>query len=291
MYLFDVGLHKISLGALVLSLRIAGGRRHHCSGDDGQWPSRWSKAGIAFARRLRVHLNHVPMLSGTLVTVPVSCLSPEVRHRGIHAFDFPGDVDFPSALVDFAAVIFIPYLGYHLLPDYRMAVSSRHAYNDRRVPRIGVDCQRITCRWCAGGWHHPKRTTMLWHRPLPPFPGTGSMVRGASQDRPRSQPSSCSLPRLGRSGSCSNSSFRPPRVELIVDMKLAEGLVLSNNGRQAKVRGVSEWAKDLVENYASLCGQRIATLLLSVGHSVACSQPHAICDHHQVWPRGCCASA
>ena len=116
MWLFGIGLHKISLGALILSLGLLV--------DDAiiavemmaikleQGLDRVRAASFAFTSTA------FPMLSGTLVTVagflPIATARSSTGEFTRSLFEVSA-----LALIAswFAAVIFIPYLGYVLLPD------------------------------------------------------------------------------------------------------------------------------------------------------------------------------
>ncbi len=109
MYMFDVGLHKISLGALILALGLLV--------DDAiiavemmaiKMEQGWERARAAsFAYTSTAF----PMLTGTLVTA-AGFLPIGLAKSGTGEYTISW----------FAAVIFIPYLGYHFLPDYRDGV-------------------------------------------------------------------------------------------------------------------------------------------------------------------------
>lgn len=120
MYLNDIGLHKISLGALILALGLLV--------DDAiiavemmssKMEQGWDRAKAAsFAYTSTA----MPMLTGTLVTVagflPIATAASSTGEYTRSIFQVSA-----IALVIswFAAVIFVPYLGYHLLPDYAHA--------------------------------------------------------------------------------------------------------------------------------------------------------------------------
>lgn len=117
MYLFNVGLHKISLGALILALGLLV--------DDAiiavemmaiKMEQGWDRARAAsFAYTSTAF----PMLSGTLVTaagfLPIATAKSSTGEYTIAIFQV---TTMALILSWFAAVIFIPYLGYHFLPDY-----------------------------------------------------------------------------------------------------------------------------------------------------------------------------
>ena len=117
MYLFGVGLHKISLGALILALGLLV--------DDAiiavemmasKMEQGWErKRAAAFAYTSTA----MPMLSGTLVTaagfLPIATAASSTGEYTRSIFQ----VVVIALLVSWlAAVIFVPYLGYRLLPDF-----------------------------------------------------------------------------------------------------------------------------------------------------------------------------
>ncbi len=114
---FDIGLHKISLGALILALGLLV--------DDAiiavemmssKMEQGWDRAKAAsFAYTSTA----MPMLTGTLVTVagflPIATAASSTGEYTRSIFQVSA-----IALITswFAAVVVVPYLGYHLLPDY-----------------------------------------------------------------------------------------------------------------------------------------------------------------------------
>ncbi len=116
MWVFDIGLHKISLGALILSLGLLV--------DDAiiavemmaikleQGLDRFRAAGFAYTSTA------FPMLTGTLITVagflPIATAKSGTGEYTRSIFEVSS-----LALVAswFVAVIVIPYLGYRMLPD------------------------------------------------------------------------------------------------------------------------------------------------------------------------------
>ncbi|AMK76963.1 MULTISPECIES: efflux RND transporter permease subunit [Methylomonas] len=116
MHLFGVGLHKISLGALILALGLLV--------DDAiiavemmasKMEQGWDRTrAAAFAYTSTA----MPMLSGTLVTaagfLPIATAESSTGEYTRSIFQ----VVVIALLVSwFAAVVFVPYLGYRLLPD------------------------------------------------------------------------------------------------------------------------------------------------------------------------------
>jgi multidrug efflux pump len=116
MYQFDIGLHKISLGALILALgllvddAIIAVEMMATKMEQG-W-DRMRAASFAYTSTA------MPMLAGTLVTaagfLPIAKAQSTVGEYTRSLFD----VTVIALLTSWvAAVLFVPYLGYYLLPD------------------------------------------------------------------------------------------------------------------------------------------------------------------------------
>lgn len=117
---FNIGLHKISLGALILALGLLVDDAiiavEMMSAKMEQGWDRLKAASFAYTSTA------MPMLTGTLVTVagflPIATAASSTGEYTRSIFQ----VTAIALLVSwFAAVIFVPYLGYHLLPDYGQA--------------------------------------------------------------------------------------------------------------------------------------------------------------------------
>ena len=117
MHLLDIGLHKISLGALIIALGLLV--------DDAiiaveMMASKMEQGwGRVRAASYAWTSTAMPMLSGTLVTaagfLPVALAASSVGEFTRSIFQ----VTVTALLVSWiAAVIFVPYLGYYLLPDF-----------------------------------------------------------------------------------------------------------------------------------------------------------------------------
>lgn len=117
MHILDIGLHKISLGALILALGLLV--------DDAiiavemmasKMEQGWNRAKAAsFAYTSTA----MPMLTGTLVTVAGFLpIATAVSSTGEYTRSIFQVSAIALVISWFAAVIFVPYLGYHLLPDY-----------------------------------------------------------------------------------------------------------------------------------------------------------------------------
>ena len=133
MWLFDIGLHKISLGALILSLGLLV--------DDAiiavemmaikleQGFDRFRAASFAYTSTA------FPMLTGTLVTVagflPIATARSGTGEYTRSIFQVSAIALIASWVV---AVVVIPYLGYRLLPDYTKA--SGPSWAARLVARL-----------------------------------------------------------------------------------------------------------------------------------------------------------
>lgn len=120
MYLYGVGLHKISLGALILALGLLVDDAiiavEMMSSKMEQGWDRVKAASFAFKSTA------IPMLTGTMVTVagflPIATAQSSTGEYTRSIFQVSA---ISLTLSWIAAVIFVPYLGYHLLPDYTKA--------------------------------------------------------------------------------------------------------------------------------------------------------------------------
>ncbi|MCL2657689.1 MAG: efflux RND transporter permease subunit [Betaproteobacteria bacterium] len=139
MYEFDIGLHKTSLGALILALGLLV--------DDAiiavemmatKMEQGWERVRAAsFAYTSTA----MPMLSGTLVTaagfLPIATAQSSTGEYTRSIFQ----VTVIALLISWiAAVLFVPYLGYHLLPDFAI----RRAGEPTRLMRL---LRRLAPRW------------------------------------------------------------------------------------------------------------------------------------------------
>ena len=120
MYLYGIGLHKISLGALILALGLLVDDAiiavEMMSSKMEQGWSRVKAASFAYSSTA------MPMLTGTLVTVagflPIATASSATGEYTRSIFQ----VSAIALIISwFAAVILVPFLGYHLLPNYAEA--------------------------------------------------------------------------------------------------------------------------------------------------------------------------
>lgn len=241
MHLFDVGLHKISLGALILALGLLV--------DDAiiavemmasKMEQGWErKRAAAFAYTSTA----MPMLSGTLVTaagfLPIATAASSTGEYTRSLFQ----VVVIALLVSWlAAVILVPYLGYRLLPDFKkhrnrqasrleklaiklagqkMDIDARESYNSafyRYFRSVVAYCIKRR-RWVIGF------TVALF----------ASAMLGFSVVQQQFFPDST-------------------RPELIVDLRLAEGV--SYFATEAEVKKLEAWLDNQtgIENYVAYVG-------------------------------------
>ena len=137
MRLFDVGLHKISLGALILALGLLVDDAiiavEMMASKMEQGMERTKAAAFAF------NSTAMPMLSGTLVTaagfLPIATAASSTGEYTRSIFQ----VVVIALLVSWvAAVIFVPYLGYKLLPDFQQA-NHKTSWFSRMFNRSGTN--------------------------------------------------------------------------------------------------------------------------------------------------------
>lgn len=266
MYLFDVGLHKISLGALVLGLgllvddAIIAVEMMAIKMEQG-W-DRVRAASYAYSSTA------FPMLTGTLVTVagflPIATAKSGTGEYTRSIFQV---TSIALILSWFAAVIFIPYLGYHLLPDYHNGQPvvtprvRRLAHWVSKIPYVG---RKLAARIAPDA---PKSTTQSSQ-------GTQGhehdVYNSAFYQRFRATVTWCVTHRkaviLGTIALffCSLVGFKfvqqqffpsSTRVELLIDMKLAEGSSFQATERQVlKLEKYLESQRELFVNYASYVG-------------------------------------
>ena len=204
---FDIGLHKISLGALVLALGLMV--------DDAiiavemmaikmeQGLDRLKAASFAWTSTA------FPMLTGTLITaagfLPIATASSAVGEYTRAIFQV---VTIALLVSWIAAVVFVPWLGFKLLPDMAALHAKKHGTSpDEHDPYATRFYQRVrgTVRWCV---QHRWLVLLLT---LALFVSSVLAFRLVPQQ------------------------FFPPsgRLELMVDLTLAEGSSLQATETQA----------------------------------------------------------
>jgi len=161
MYFFNVGLHKVSLGALVLALGLLV--------DDAiiAVEMMWVKMEQGWERTRAASFAYTstagPMLSGTLVTVagfiPIALAKSST---GEYAFAF-FQINAVALLISWlAAVIAIPWLGYKLLPNPHAARQPSRL--EQRLPRLARLANKIGLNGPAHAEDHDVYGTPFYTR-------------------------------------------------------------------------------------------------------------------------------
>ena len=264
MYLFDIGLHKISLGALILSLGLLV--------DDAiiavemmaiKMEQGWDRVRAAsFAYTSTAF----PMLTGTLVTaagfLPIATARSGTGEYTRSIFQ----VTTLALIISwFAAVIFIPYLGYKFLPDYRNGVPvitpriRRIAGWVSRIPWIG---KRLAARMAPDNaigeaqMHEQHVEHDVYATPF--YQRFRAIVHWCVVHRAKVILITIALFATSLVGfGFLQQQFFPSstRFELMVDMKLAEGSSIAATEAQVrKMEALLDKEKDLFVNYASYIG-------------------------------------
>jgi len=157
MQLFDVGLHKISLGALILALGLLV--------DDAiiaiemmaikmeQGYSRLEAAGHAW------RTTAFPMLTGTLITaagfLPIATAASSTGEYTRSIFQV---VTLALLVSWIAAVLFVPYLGDKLLPDFNKDLIQKAPWYQRLWARLRKQPEPEPIVHHAGEHHDPYQT-------------------------------------------------------------------------------------------------------------------------------------
>ncbi|PWU29464.1 multidrug transporter AcrB [Pseudomonas sp. RW407] len=225
---FDIGLHKISLGALVLALGLLV--------DDAiiavemmavkmeQGYDRLKAASFAWTSTA------FPMLTGTLVTaagfLPIATAQSGTGEYTRSLFQV---VTIALLVSWIAAVVFVPYLGAKLLPDLAKRYAEKHGGSDQgHDPYSTAFYQRFRrlVEWCV---RYRKTVIVLT---LLAFVGSIAAFRLVPQQ------------------------FFPPsaRLELLVDLKLAEGDSLAATAEQAQRLEKLLAGHPGIENYVAYVG-------------------------------------
>ncbi|AUG00579.1 multidrug transporter AcrB [Pseudomonas sp. 09C 129] len=228
MYYLGIGLHKISLGALVLALGLLV--------DDAiiavemmaikmeQGYDRLKAASYAWTSTA------FPMLTGTLITaagfLPIATAQSGTGEYTRSIFQVVTIALLASWI---AAVVFVPYLGEKLLPDLAKLHAAKHGGADGQPDPYGTPFyQRVRrmVEWCVR-----RRKTVIALTVLL-FIASVMLFRFVPQQF---------FPASGR-------------LELMVDLKLAEGASLSNTADQ--VKRLEAMLKDHagIDNYVAYVG-------------------------------------
>lgn len=157
MHLYEIGLHKISLGALILALGLLVDDAiiavEMMSSKMEQGWDRIRAASFAYASTA------MPMLTGTMVTVagflPIATAASATGEYTRSIFQVSA---IALSISWFAAVIFVPYLGYHLLPDYA------HAPQPSKVTRWLKNKLGLSFDESDSNHHHDIYNTAFYRR-------------------------------------------------------------------------------------------------------------------------------
>ena len=228
MHYFGIGLHKISLGALVLALGLLV--------DDAiiavemmaikmeQGYDRLKAASYAWSSTA------FPMLTGTLITaagfLPIATAASSTGEYTRSIFQVVTIALLTSWV---AAVVFVPYLGERLLPDLAKLHAARHGSDGHAPdPYATPFYQRVrrVVEWCV----RRRKTVILLT--IAAFVGSILLFRFVPQQF---------FPASGR-------------PELMVDLKLAEGASLNNTAERVKQLEVLLKQQDGIDNYVAYVG-------------------------------------
>ncbi|MFK3775068.1 efflux RND transporter permease subunit [Pseudomonas sp. NPDC089406] len=228
MHYFGIGLHKISLGALVLALGLLV--------DDAiiavemmaikmeQGYDRLKAASYAWSSTA------FPMLTGTLITaagfLPIATAASSTGEYTRSIFQVVTIALLTSWV---AAVVFVPYLGERLLPDLAKLHAARHGSDGHAPdPYATPFYQRVrrVVAWCV----RRRKTVILLT--IAAFVGSILLFRFVPQQF---------FPASGR-------------PELMVDLKLAEGASLNNTAERVRQLEALLKQQDGIDNYVAYVG-------------------------------------
>ncbi|QBF25513.1 efflux RND transporter permease subunit [Pseudomonas tructae] len=228
MYYFGIGLHKISLGALVLALGLLV--------DDAiiavemmaikmeQGFDRLKAASYAWTSTA------FPMLTGTLITaagfLPIATAQSGTGEYTRSIFQVVTIALLASWI---AAVVFVPYLGERLLPDLAKLHAAKHGTAEGGPDPYGTPFYQRVRRLV--GWCVERRKTVIVAT-IALFVGSILLFRFVPQQF---------FPASGR-------------LELMVDLKLAEGASLSNTADQVKRLEAMLKERTGIDNYVAYVG-------------------------------------
>ncbi|MBW7862165.1 MAG: efflux RND transporter permease subunit [Rhodocyclaceae bacterium] len=253
MHLLDIGLHKISLGALIIALGLLV--------DDAiiavemmatKMEQGWDRVRAASFAYVSTAM---PMLSGTLVTaagfLPIALAASATGEYTRSIFQ----VTVIALLVSWiAAVLFVPWLGYHLLPDFRKANGKPSLLARmvvRVVPRWG---ERLAERTANAHEQHDEHA--IYHTSF--YTRLRALVDGCVRHRWLVILATLAIfiGSLGVFGRYVPQQFFPDstRPELLVDLRLAEGAAHGTTERVVRELETFLDAQEGIENYVAWVG-------------------------------------
>jgi multidrug efflux pump len=257
MNLFHIGLHKISLGALILALGLLVDDAiiavEMMSSKMEQGWDRIKAASFAYTSTA------MPMLTGTLVTVagflPIALAASSTGEYTRSIFQVSAIALIASW---FAAVVFVPYLGYHMLPDYSVASkpSTLRLWLSRLIPQLKPE-QEL---------HHHDIYNTAFYRSF------RSLVTACVRYRKTVIIITLLFFVLAVVGFGKvQQQFFPDstRPELIVDLRLAEGVSFA--ATDAEVKKLERWLDHQtgIENYVSYIGSGSPRFYLPLDQQLA----------------------
>jgi multidrug efflux pump len=251
MYLFGIGLHKISLGALILALGLLV--------DDAiiavemmaikmeQGFDRLSAASYAYTSTA------FPMLTGTLITaagfLPIATANSSTGEYTRSIFQV---VTIALLLSWIAAVVFIPYLGYRLLPESHAAAPA-----NKKTARMKQRLALLLPHWAQSWLQPPARTADHDPYATPFYQQLKKSVSWCLEHR------RTVILATVAAFVVSVLLFRfvpqqffpaSTRLELMVDLELAEGASLKDTQRMAKALEAELAKRRDIVNFVSYVG-------------------------------------
>jgi multidrug efflux pump len=253
MHVLDIGLHKISLGALIIALGLLV--------DDAiiavemmatKMEQGWDRVRAASFAYVSTAM---PMLSGTLVTaagfLPIALAASSTGEYTRSIFQ----VTVIALLVSWvAAVLFVPYLGYHLLPDFA-ANNGKPSLLARVVARIAPRTGRRMAERTAR-MHAQHDEYAIYHTAF--YTRFRALVNGCVRHRWIVIMLTLAIfaGSLAVFARFVPQQFFPDstRPELLVDLRLADGV--SHHATQSAVERIERFLdeQDGIENYVAWVG-------------------------------------
>jgi multidrug efflux pump len=251
MHLNDIGLHKISLGALILALGLLVDDAiiavEMMSSKMEQGWDRIKAASFAYTSTA------MPMLTGTLVTVAGFLpIATAVSATGEYTRSIFQVSAIALVISWFAAVILVPFLGYHLLPDYAHAPQPSKFMRWLKA-RLGL-IENDTAAQKGQNHHHDIYNTRFYR-------AFRSVVTACVRYRKTVLVITLALFVLSIIGFGKvQQQFFPDstRLELIVDLRMTEGASYAATDAQARKleQWLHNWTKKNpgIENFVAYIG-------------------------------------
>ena len=247
MDIFNIGLHQISLGALILSLgllvddAIIAVEMMSLKMEQGM--GRMKAASYAFTTTA------FPMSTGTLVTaagfLPIALAESSTGEYTRSIFQV---VTIALVLSWFAAVIFVPYLGYKLLPEHKPKISTAKTKQSSSFFGFFQGIRQWFSKIFLAVFHRLIRFCILNPAVVILLTIALFLASGAAFTLLQQQ----FFP----------SSIRP---ELLIDIKLPEGSSIHATQREAKrMEAYLNTQKPLIDNYVTYIGEGAPRFYLTI---------------------------